>query len=430
MAYPFDDYTEEDYKKSLADLIAEAQGAGYGNYTLMGDSLIGADGFVKPSTPEDVANYKQYQAAQLYVEPTADGGNKQITNKTLGINPATAPTAPAAPAKPVSQLEGYKSMLDQANAKLMQEEQFAQKNPNYYKPAELEQFAVRRDNLNKQMNQLAQLEQGEELRKDRGLLKNDPKYQNQLALAQLSKPAKRETKTVTVNGRVKLIDSATGEVISDLGPDAATLAADRKGAAEIKKAEEKAAEEAKKAKGLKDYTEGQMKSIEGALSDILGVKVEDLPTYLSGDLKKAQSIVAPQVGRIDQLVPAVLPDAVRIQSNIDRLQSLAQTFGLGNLKAAGVSPGSITVAEWPKFQAALANIDPNLSEKDFVKQLADVYARIQSTRTGVDTEAMNSGATTPAEPKGAAVPVKSIEEANRLPKGTLIILNGRRAVVE
>jgi hypothetical protein len=54
---------------------------------------------------------------------------------------------------------------------------------------------------------------------------------------------------------------------------------------------------------------------------------------------------------------------------IKQLQNVSQVVGLQDLRKAGVAPGSITEREWPKFQAMVGTIDPDLSDDEFMKQM-------------------------------------------------------------
>jgi len=56
-------------------------------------------------------------------------------------------------------------------------------------------------------------------------------------------------------------------------------------------------------------------------------------------------------------------------SRIENIRNVAQSIGLNLTRMGGIAPGSITQAEWPKFEAYVANLDPSQGDKAFTKQL-------------------------------------------------------------
>jgi len=72
-------------------------------------------------------------------------------------------------------------------------------------------------------------------------------------------------------------------------------------------------------------------------------------------------------------------DKSTAQSRIKNLQEFLQTKGLEDLRRAGVAPGSVTEKEWAKFAARAGNIDPNLSDEAFNKEVAKLLVDVQGS---------------------------------------------------
>jgi len=84
-------------------------------------------------------------------------------------------------------------------------------------------------------------------------------------------------------------------------------------------------------------------------------------------------------GRTPFLFSLTPNDKSTAQSRIKNLQEFLQTKGLQDLRAAGVSPGSVTEKEWPKFTARAGNIDPNLDDASFNAELDKLLADVQAS---------------------------------------------------
>lgn len=174
--------------------------------------------------------------------------------------------------------------------------------------------------------------------------------------------------------------------------------------ARLTASQEKAAE--KKDKALQAAIAGNEYALEGVgqienrLSKILGVQESDLPDVLGADLTKATEAIAPAAGPIQGRIPYATTlspfKASDIRSNVENLKMLAQTYGLEGMKARGVSPGTITEKEWPKFAARLGNIDLNLSDELLAKELSDIYkesgAKKEKLKAGIEEIKAKSGA--------------------------------------
>ncbi len=74
-------------------------------------------------------------------------------------------------------------------------------------------------------------------------------------------------------------------------------------------------------------------------------------------------------------------DKSTAQSRIKNLQEFLQTKGLEDLRRAGVAPGSVTEREWAKFAARAGNIDPNLDDASFNKEVAKLLVDVKQSMT-------------------------------------------------
>ena len=78
------------------------------------------------------------------------------------------------------------------------------------------------------------------------------------------------------------------------------------------------------------------------------------------ELKKSpglSTVTGPVAGRLPGAAFMTNQDASNAVSTYDKYMEFLQTKGLQDLKARGISPGSITEKEWPKFVARLTSLD-------------------------------------------------------------------------
>lgn len=136
------------------------------------------------------------------------------------------------------------------------------------------------------------------------------------------------------------------------------------------------------AEATKNYAVSQANEVEGALAGILGVTPEDLPALLGGKdgLGKAEKRTEAATGVLDVLIPTIFQNTANVEEQTERLRSLSQMMGLTALRKSGVAPGTITEREWPKFGAQLGNLSLRLGDKEFVKELANIYKKTQEMR--------------------------------------------------
>lgn len=220
--------------------------------------------------------------------------------------------------------------------------------------------------------------------------------------------------TVESNGKTYLVNNKTGQIKPAEVGGTQLLG---------KKASDTKKEEAIKAAiAGNEYALEGIGQIETRLAKILGVSEPDLPVILGKDLTKASEAIAPAAGPIQGRVPYVTTlspfKASDIRSNIENLQQLAQTYGLEGMKARGVSPGSITVAEWPKFAARLANIDLNLSDNALASELQKIYAESKEKKLKLQSDIERIKANPPANQSG--VSVQATPNTVTLPDGKVL----------
>ena len=180
------------------------------------------------------------------------------------------------------------------------------------------------------------------------------------------------------------------------------------------------------AEATKNYAVSQANEVEGALAGILGVTPEELPSLLGGKegLGKAEKRTEAATGVLDVLTPTIFQNTANVEEQTERLRSLSQMMGLTALRKSGVAPGTITEREWPKFGAQLGNLSLRLGDKEFVRELANIYKKTQEMRqTGqldyekIVSELQQSGEQQPAQgqpmqrPSNAQGQAQVIQEA-------------------
>lgn len=180
------------------------------------------------------------------------------------------------------------------------------------------------------------------------------------------------------------------------------------------------------AEATKNYAVSQANEVEGALAGILGVTPEELPALLGGKdgLGKAEKRTEAATGVLDVLTPTIFQNTANVEEQTERLRSLSQMMGLTALRKSGVAPGTITEREWPKFGAQLGNLSLRLGDKEFVRELANIYKKTQEMKqTGqldyekIMSELQQSGEQQPAQgqpmqrPSNAQGQAQAIQEA-------------------
>lgn len=109
-------------------------------------------------------------------------------------------------------------------------------------------------------------------------------------------------------------------------------------------------------------------------------------TERTADLMQDKGFAA-ATGWLDSMLPvwaSLSPsEKADAKSKITNLNEYLQTRGLADLRASGVAPGSITEREWSKFAAIIGNLDPELSDKEFEKQLNKIKQYVTLARTEI-----------------------------------------------
>ncbi len=152
-------------------------------------------------------------------------------------------------------------------------------------------------------------------------------------------------------------------------------------------AEEKAKMEADRVRnltpGTPEYQKREAEVIKEATSykvlDRVTDKLESLVKEVQGT-KGLDSAVGSIEGRLHPLISASPDLKSTAVSKINNLKEYLQTRGLAEIRASGVSPGSVTEKEWPKFEAMLANIDTTLDEKSFKAELTKLLDLVESVK--------------------------------------------------
>lgn len=136
------------------------------------------------------------------------------------------------------------------------------------------------------------------------------------------------------------------------------------------------------AEATKNYAVSQATEVEGAIAGILGVTPQELPELLGNKegLRKAEGRTEAATGVIDVITPTLLQNTANVEEQTERLRSLAQMMGLTSLRKSGVAPGTITEREWPKFGAQLGNLSLRLGDREFVRELANIYQKAQEMK--------------------------------------------------
>lgn len=189
----------------------------------------------------------------------------------------------------------------------------------------------------------------------------------------------------------------------------------------------KQSEEADKRVRFGEYSANKFNELENAIAGLAGVPVDQLETALNTPqgMKKLSENLDKAAGVWDVRFPAITQGKQNVISAVGQIANVAQTLGLKELRDAGVAPGSVTEREWPKFQADLANIDLSQDPAIIAKEFTRILSKVKSGREVLNKvmSQQQAGATgvapaAAAAPRGAAVPVRSENEAMQLPPGT------------
>jgi len=124
-------------------------------------------------------------------------------------------------------------------------------------------------------------------------------------------------------------------------------------------------------------------------------------------------------------------DAFKLEQTINPIKANLGFDELAKMRAAsptGGALGQVAVKELEFLQSAVASLDTAQDAEQLKQNLQAVKTHYNNWITN-QIAAKQAGAIQD-QPKGAPVPVRSEAEANTLPKGTVVIINGRRAVVE
>ncbi len=109
---------------------------------------------------------------------------------------------------------------------------------------------------------------------------------------------------------------------------------------------------------------------------------------------------------------------IRALTGFDKLQELRE------MSKTGGALGQVAVDELKFLQSVKGSLDIAQSEEQFRDILNSVENYYKGKRGGITATNNNK------DVRGAPVPIRSEAEANNLPRGTVVIINGRRAVVE
>lgn len=259
------------------------------------------------------------------------------------------------------------------------------------------------------------------------------KQQNDL-VAQRAVPSGRWKDVRGEGGKMYLINDVTGEIKpAEVGGQ--QLVGEMPGAAKAKPATDSG-----------EYVKSQAEAMRRQLASVVGLDVANyspaqLEEYFGEEAPKANVALerlADPTGVIQSKIPAWMSfnqEKEDVGVAIQSLREMSQKFGVQALRSAGVAPGSITEKEWSKFENDLATLNPAQSKEAVYQQMRGLYNQLNKAIAQSEKDMAKQGAApatvAPAQtaPKGAAVPVKSIDEANTLPPGTTFILNGRRGIV-
>lgn len=127
-------------------------------------------------------------------------------------------------------------------------------------------------------------------------------------------------------------------------------------------------------------------------------------------------------------------DAFKLEQTINPIKANLGFDELAKMRAAsptGGALGQVAVKELEFLQSAVASLDTAQDAEQLKQNLQAVKTHYNNWITN-QIKAKQAGAlpSTQDQLRGAPVPVRSEAEANTLPKGTVVIINGRRAVVE
>jgi hypothetical protein len=127
-------------------------------------------------------------------------------------------------------------------------------------------------------------------------------------------------------------------------------------------------------------------------------------------------------------------DAFKLEQTINPIKANLGFDELAKMRAAsptGGALGQIAVKELEFLQSAVASLDTAQDAEQLKQNLQAVKTHYNNWISN-QIRAKQAGELTSNQdqPRGAPVPIRSEAEANSLPKGTVVIINGRRAVVE
>ena len=128
------------------------------------------------------------------------------------------------------------------------------------------------------------------------------------------------------------------------------------------------AKEGKETTDAKNYVLNQMKVLDKSVEDVITSPGVDSATGWWDNMTANWMSLTPS-------------DKVNARAYIKQLQEVSQVVGLSELRKAGIAPGSITEREWPKFQAMLGNINPDLSDDEFMKQMTYISGITKTARS-------------------------------------------------
>jgi hypothetical protein len=95
------------------------------------------------------------------------------------------------------------------------------------------------------------------------------------------------------------------------------------------------------------------------------------------------TVTGPVAGRLPGAAFMTNQDASNAVSTYDKYMEFLQTKGLQDLKARGISPGSVTEKEWPKFVARLTSLDRVKGGKEVNSELDRMMVDAYNTRAKV-----------------------------------------------
>jgi hypothetical protein len=127
-------------------------------------------------------------------------------------------------------------------------------------------------------------------------------------------------------------------------------------------------------------------------------------------------------------------DAFKLEQTINPIKANLGFDELAKMRAAsptGGALGQVAVKELEFLQSAVASLDTAQDAEQLKQNLQAVKTHYNNWITNqIAAKREGSLPSVNTQSRGAPVPVRSEAEANSLPKGTVVIINGRRAVVE